>query len=285
MSGMGSGDEPGGRPLPPWLCDGAAGSPTKSPALNQQQQQHQQQPQQQCQQQQQQEQHHQAASPCAHDVPNTLSLILTALKEQSERIEDLQATLVERGAYHTCFDVLTMTNVAVIAVCEDVISNVRTTVEYADLTATLTLSFISGEVSVLLEEADSDVDFVGANFMSDCVSDCHLLTDQDPCYVVVDMDTESITDITQLRLAARTEEATQELYQALLALRGQRVASPTARISTPPARCSVKVKSAASNTSLAVAAAPPAAAASSNRVAPTSPLGNGWTPTMRRRKA
>ncbi|ORC87847.1 uncharacterized protein TM35_000202560 [Trypanosoma theileri] len=196
-------DEQGGRPLPEWLRDGIAegmcASPKCEPSTVSP------------------KQKSSWALNGIQNTPEVLSLILDKLEEQSLHIEKMSAALAGLK-YHTSFDVLTMVNVAVDAICEEAVIHVRSTVEYTDLIATVTLSFITGETSILLEETNNDVDFVGVRFLSNCVSGCHLLLKGGVYSVVVNMDTDKITDVTQLVLTAQNEESTRELYQALLSL-------------------------------------------------------------------
>ncbi|KAH9599257.1 hypothetical protein LSM04_002326 [Trypanosoma melophagium] len=167
------------------------------------------------------------------NTPEVLSLILDKLEEQTLRIEKMSAALAGLR-YHTCFDVLTMINVAVDAICEETVTHMRRTVEYTDLIATVTISFITGETSILLEETNNDVSFVGVRFLANCVSGCHLLLKAGVYSVVVNMDTDKITDVTQLLLTAQNESATRELYQALLALYSHGVTGAAGVSAAPP---------------------------------------------------
>ncbi|EKF28486.1 hypothetical protein MOQ_007764 [Trypanosoma cruzi marinkellei] len=168
------------------------------------------------------------------DTSEVLSLILTELQRQSLRINDVKATLSRNVMYRTCFDVLTMTNVTLDAVCESPVSHLRSTVKYTGLTSTVTISFTSGEVSIFLDDPTDDVDFTGVNFTSDCILNCQLFAGMKSCSVVLNIDTQKITDLTQLTLIARSEEATKELYQALMALCGRDTMNPGAHLHTPP---------------------------------------------------
>ncbi|ESL11131.1 hypothetical protein TRSC58_01128 [Trypanosoma rangeli SC58] len=148
------------------------------------------------------------------------ALILAELRKQSVYMNEMRELLAKKEAYQTCFDMLTMVGVVVDAVCEGAMTHVRSTVEYTDLLSTVTLSFVSGEVSIVLEETENDVNFSGVSITSSCILGCHLAVGARGCCIIVNIDPEKITDVTQLTLIARSEEATRELYQALMTMRG-----------------------------------------------------------------
>ncbi|RNF21426.1 uncharacterized protein Tco025E_03476 [Trypanosoma conorhini] len=219
------------------------------------------------------------------ETPGALALILAELRKQSLCIEELRAALAEKEVYQTRFDVLTMVNVVVDAVCEEAMAHVRSTVEYTDLLSTVTLSFVSGEVSLLLEEMDDDVDFWGVKFTAGCVLSCHLAAGAGGSSIVVNIDTDKITDVTQLTLVAVSEEATRELYQALTALCGRGTASSVSRSSTPLSLQRAKLTSTATPlVELASASQLSAAARGGAGSSSQSYLQAVHTPTMRRRK-
>ncbi|EKF99952.1 hypothetical protein TCSYLVIO_009123 [Trypanosoma cruzi] len=183
----------------------------------------------------------------SRDTSEVLSLILSELQRQSLRINDVKATLARNVAYRTCFDVLTMNNVTLDAVCENPVSHLRSTVRYTGLNSTVTISFTSGEVSILLDDPADDVDFMGVSFTSDCILNCQLFAGIKACSVVLNIDTQKITDLTQLTLVARSEEATKELCQALMTLCGRDPVNPSVHLHTPPSLPRARLASAAAS--------------------------------------
>ncbi|RNF04153.1 hypothetical protein TraAM80_05305 [Trypanosoma rangeli] len=160
--------------------------------------------------------------------------ILAELRKQSVYMNEMRRALAKKEAYQTCFDVLTMVGVVVDAVCEGTMTHVRSTVEYTGLLSTVTLSFVSGELSIVVEEAEKDVNFSGMSFNGSCILGCHLAVGARGCRVIINVDPEKITDVTQLTLTARSEEKTRELYQALAALRGCDSSNSSLCLPTPP---------------------------------------------------
>ncbi|CBH12824.1 hypothetical protein, conserved [Trypanosoma brucei gambiense DAL972] len=165
-----------------------------------------------------------ASAATVEDVvkPDTIAAILAQLKEQDVRIGRLEAAVERSAINRTHFDILTMAGVTADFVCDEISFHNRSTVEFNALPCKVTLDYPCGELSILLDDADSDLSFLGVTLRVDCITDCHLLVDPDNCSVVVDTNTSKITDVTQLVLVGPTQEATRELYEALRDVVAQR---------------------------------------------------------------
>ncbi|KAG8346775.1 hypothetical protein TRVL_02398 [Trypanosoma vivax] len=145
----------------------------------------------------------------------TIATILAKLDQQSKRIEKLETAMKTRPVYHTRFDVLVMSGVSTGLCCEETVGQLRNTVEHTELITKVKIDYNDRSMSIALEEPRTELGFLGLQLRADCITNFHLLVKEGKHSVVIDTNTEKITDVTRVTLNARSSMATRELYEAL----------------------------------------------------------------------